>query len=128
MDILVTNTGVISLSDSYEGQTYTFDPGVATPIPEGAARHIFGYGDDNKIRIFDRHGWAQSARDYEQAYKRLAEFRFSGGRIVYDDDVSQVEDDASETEDATVQATSNGAVAPVVSVGNALLQAAQADK
>ena len=46
-------------------------------IPLEAAKHIFGYGDDNKEPYFVRLGWMKMNTDLPRAKERLGEFVFS---------------------------------------------------
>ena len=41
------------------------------------ARHLFGYGEDNKEPYFVRLGWMKMNTDLEKAKNRLSEFVFS---------------------------------------------------
>jgi len=46
--IFVRNNGSEPFSDGLDGVVYHFEPGKEIEIPEIAAKHVFGYGDDNK--------------------------------------------------------------------------------
>ena len=47
-NIFVTNRSDKKLKDGYAGVFYSFPKDETVEIPEDVARHIFGYGDDNK--------------------------------------------------------------------------------
>lgn len=75
--IYVTNKGAHALIDHFDGQPYEFPPDTCIGIPEEVAKHIFGYGDDDKIPYLARQGWMKMNTDYDAAMKRLSEFAFS---------------------------------------------------
>jgi hypothetical protein len=75
-NIFVTNRG-IPASGKFEGRIYDFPTGVEMEISEKAAKHIFGYGDDNKEPYFVRLGWMKMNTDLPRAKERLADFTFS---------------------------------------------------
>jgi hypothetical protein len=75
--IYVLNKGSHALTDYFDGRAYEFPPNVCIGIPEEVARHIFGYGDDNKIPYLARHGWMKMNTDYDVAMNRLGQFSFS---------------------------------------------------
>jgi hypothetical protein len=76
-DLYVTNNGVEPLVDSYDGTSYEFLPGKEVQIPEIVAKHVFGYGDDNKEPYFVRLGWMKMSNDLPAAKDRMAQFSFS---------------------------------------------------
>lgn len=63
MNVYVTNHRDESFEDGYAGVMYKFDPGKPTSVPVEAARHIFGYGDDNKEPYLIRLGWVSTRKD-----------------------------------------------------------------
>ena len=75
--IFVRNNGSNPLVDSYDGVSYNFACGEEVEIPEIAAKHIFGYGDDNKEPYLVRLGWMKMSSDFRIAMERLATFSFS---------------------------------------------------
>ena len=75
--IFVRNNGSNPLVDGFNGVTYNFACGEEVEIPEVAAKHIFGYGDDNKEPYLVRLGWMKMSTDYRMAMERLATFSFS---------------------------------------------------
>jgi len=46
--VWVTNKGASTLKDRHFGVDYEFRQNAPVEVPESAARHIFGYGDDKK--------------------------------------------------------------------------------
>ena len=75
--LFVRNNGDDALTDSYDGAVFDFAPGKEVEIPEIAAKHIFGYGDDNKEPYLVRLGWMKMNTDYPLAMERLGKFSFS---------------------------------------------------
>ena len=74
--IFVTNKGVPA-TGRYENVEYVFETNKELEIPLAAAKHIFGYGDDDKTQYFVRLGWMKMNTDLPRAKERLAEFVFS---------------------------------------------------
>ena len=75
--IFVRNNGDNPLVDFYDGVSYEFASGKEVEIPEIAAKHIFGYDDDNKEPYLVRLGWMKMNTDYPLAMERLGKFSFS---------------------------------------------------
>jgi hypothetical protein len=75
--IFVRNNGNDPLDDAFDGVSYHFATGQELEIPEVAAKHIFGYGDDNKEPYLVRLGWMKMSTDYRMAMERLGAFSFS---------------------------------------------------
>ena len=74
--IFVTNKGVVT-SGRFENVEYVFETNKEIELPLEAAKHIFGYGDDNKEPYFVRLGWLKINTDLPRAKERLADFVFS---------------------------------------------------
>ena len=75
--IFVRNNGPHVLNDSFNGVSYAFEPGKEIEVPEVAAKHIFGYGDDNKEPYLVRLGWMKMSNQFNLAMEKLMEFSFS---------------------------------------------------
>ena len=75
--IFVRNNGSDKFSDGLDGTVYHFEPGKEVEIPEIAAKHIFGYGDDNKEPYLVRLGWMKMSNQFDEAMEKLALFSFS---------------------------------------------------
>jgi hypothetical protein len=76
-DIYVTNNGIDPLVDSFDGTKFEFVPGKEVQVPEIVAKHIFGYGDDNKEPYLVRLGWMKMSTDFPAAMEKLCKFSFS---------------------------------------------------
>lgn len=74
--IYVLNRGQHELRDRFDGEDYVFPPNTAVQIPSDAAKLIFGFGEEDKIRAIQRLGWARTTNDLELARQRLGEFQF----------------------------------------------------
>jgi len=74
--VFVTNKG-IPATGRCNGVEYTFETNKELEIPLEAAKHIFGYGDDDKEPYFVRLGWMKMNTDLPRAKERLAEFVFA---------------------------------------------------
>lgn len=74
--IFVTNHG-IPTTGRFEGVEYTFATGEEVEILEKAAKHIFGYGVDNKEPYFVRLGWMKTNTDLQRAKDRLTQITFA---------------------------------------------------
>jgi hypothetical protein len=75
--IFVRNNGSEPFSDGLDGVVYHFEPGKEIEIPEIAAKHIFGYGDDDKEPYLIRLGWMKMSNQFNEAMEKLALFSFS---------------------------------------------------
>ena len=75
--IFVTNNSDKKLKDGYAGVFYNFPKGETVEIPINVARHIFGYGDENKEPYLARLGWIITANDLETGLAILAQWDFS---------------------------------------------------
>jgi len=74
--IFVTNNGA-PFAGRFENVEYKFDNGKEVELSLQAAKHIFGYGDDNKEPYFVRLGWMKMNTDLPQAQERLTSVKFS---------------------------------------------------
>jgi len=75
--IFVTNNSDKKLKDGYGGVFYEFKKGETVEIPENVARHIFGYGDENKEPYLARLGWIITQNDLEKGLEILAQWDLS---------------------------------------------------
>ena len=76
-NIFVTNNSDQNLKDGFAGVFYEFKKGSTVEIPEEVARHIFGYGDEDKQPYLARLGWAKTANDLEEGLERLSKWDLS---------------------------------------------------
>jgi hypothetical protein len=76
-DVWVTNTTKEHFEDMWHGDKYAFPPAKAVMVPLEVARHIFGYGMDNRVPVLARLGWAVTANDVPVGLKRLDRFVIS---------------------------------------------------
>lgn len=77
MTVYVTNRSDQEHEDSFAGVRYTFPPGKSIPIPEGAARHIFGYGEEDKEPHLVRLGWIRLKSELKDGLKKLEQFQIT---------------------------------------------------
>lgn len=75
--IFVTNHSDKAWRDRFAGVDYEFPIGKTTEIPEDAARHIFGYGSQDKEPYLARLGWCKSHNELPQALEFLGKWDFS---------------------------------------------------
>jgi hypothetical protein len=75
--IFVTNNSDKKLTDGFGGVFYEFPKGKTVEIPEEVARHVFGYGDDNKEPYLARLGWIVSRNDLDKGLEILAQWDIS---------------------------------------------------
>jgi len=76
-NIFVTNNSDIKLKDGYGGIFYEFKPGSTVEIPVETAKHIFGYGDENKEQYLARLGWLKNSSEMDKALEILSKWEFS---------------------------------------------------
>lgn len=74
--IFVTNNGDFSFEDGFAGKRYQFSVGSTVEIPLLAAKHIFGYGEQDKTPYLVRLGWLQLSNELDKAMVKLNKFKF----------------------------------------------------
>ena len=77
--IFVTNNNEFEHMDSYDGEKFFWGPGEKLPVPEEAAKHMFGYGKPDKAEALVRLGWNW---DEEVGISKLRKFVFTKAQIV----------------------------------------------
>lgn len=75
--VFVTNRGDRPHRDGWDGKKWEFAPGCTVQVPIEVARHVFGYGIDNKSDVIARLGWAATSKDLPAALARLAQFEIT---------------------------------------------------
>jgi len=73
----VTNNNTFDLVDRYDGQDFTFPAGATVALGEDAARHIFGFGEADKIPYLARQGWVRNSGEIEAGMQKLNGFSFA---------------------------------------------------
>ena len=76
-DVWVINGTKEPFEDMWHGDKYTFPPGKAVMVPLEVARHVFGYGMDNRVPVLARLGWAVTSNDVAKGLERLNRFVIS---------------------------------------------------
>lgn len=76
-DVFVTNHTDTVLEDGYDGVRYRFAPGDCIAIPEDVARHVFGYGLENREPCLVRLGWITTHNDLPSGLARLEKFEIT---------------------------------------------------
>lgn len=99
----VTNKNTFDLSDRYNGQDFVFPAGATVALEESAARHIFGFGEADKVPFLARQGWSRTSGDIEAGMQKLNGFSFSSmdtpmpGEIIPEEESAPVEEPASKS-------------------------------
>ena len=75
--VFVTNNSEKKLTAEFAYEEYNFPVGVTVALSPLAARHIFGYGDDNKEPYLARLGFIRLHSDLEEGLERLAQFEIT---------------------------------------------------
>ena len=75
--VIVTNKGDTALTDGYGGVFYEFLRGKPVEVPVHVAKHVFGYGDENKEPYLARLGWIRSHSDLDSGIERLNKFEIT---------------------------------------------------
>ena len=75
--VIVTNKTDIALTDGYNGVFYEFLRGKPVEVPVHVAKHVFGYGDENKELYLARLGWIRSHSDLDSGIERLNKFEIT---------------------------------------------------
>lgn len=74
--VFVTNKG-LPFVGRFENVDYTFENSKEVELSLEAAKHILGYGDDNKEPYFVRLGWMKMNTDLPRALERMQTVSFS---------------------------------------------------
>lgn len=93
-DVIVTNTSREDFVGQHNGQVYNLPAGASAPVPEAAAKHLFGYLCDfeERVAVALRHGWHMRKNSNgevvklsrEQMVKRLDPFDVVTAKLVAD--------------------------------------------
>lgn len=75
--VTVTNKSGIALTDGYGGVFYEFLLGKPVEVPVHVAKHVFGYGEQNKEPYLTRLGWIRSHADLDSGIERLNKFEIT---------------------------------------------------
>jgi len=75
--VFVTNTGDTKLSDGFGGVVFTFEKDKPIEIPLHVAKHVFGYGANQKEPYLARLGWIRSHADLDKGLELLAQFEIT---------------------------------------------------
>ena len=60
----------------FNGKDYLFKTGKPTDVPELVARHVFGFGMEDKTSALSRLGWARTSDEMEAGLEKLAKVTF----------------------------------------------------
>lgn len=77
MIVQVVNRSDEELEDGFAGVRYRFPVGEPVEIPVEAARHIFGYGEEDREPFLVRLGWIETRNDLPKGLKRLNKFEIT---------------------------------------------------
>ena len=72
--VYVTNHSDKELSASFNYVNLSFPIGKTVEISQDAARHVFGYGDNDKEPYLARLGWIRLHSELEQGMEKLSKF------------------------------------------------------
>jgi hypothetical protein len=75
--IYVTNHSDKELVMDYSYENYVFPVGKTVALSDKAAKHIFGYGVDDKEPYLTRLGWLRLHNEMNQALEKLEKFKIS---------------------------------------------------
>lgn len=79
--IVVRNTGDENIVARVGGQDHVFPAGEDTPCEDDVARHVFGYGEENKDAALLRLGWLLPGQPREKGLERLEKIIFKKGTV-----------------------------------------------
>lgn len=75
--VFVTNNSDKKLTAQYAYEEYNFPVGATVGLSPEAAKHIFGYGDNNKEPYLARLGFIRLHSELEEGLERLAKFEIT---------------------------------------------------
>jgi hypothetical protein len=84
--LAVKNCSDKPLHAAYHGEPYDWEAGETVKLSTEAARHIFGFGLDDKTAAFHRLGWLNTRREgkMEDALARLEQIEFVPVRQLFE--------------------------------------------
>jgi hypothetical protein len=93
--VKVTNKHPTRFRDRFDGKDYVFEPNEAVLMGDDAAKHIFGYGDPNKVPYLSRIGKmtttaVEGTGGLKDAMKWLERFEFREQVLKMEDKVADV--------------------------------------
>lgn len=80
--IIIHNTLDEGISGRFAGVDYDFPPKKDVPCDEDAARHIFGFGDQDKAPALLRLGWIIPGQPRNIAEEKLAKVVFKKAEVL----------------------------------------------
>lgn len=83
-----------AVTGRYDGKDYLFEPGEPVDMTLAAAQHIFGLGEEDKSSALNKLGFLLPGREdctLEKALDKLDKFTFDQGRIVFDSDAEDAD-------------------------------------
>lgn len=80
--VRVTNSHRETVTARFAGEQYEFKPGRPEDVHVDAARHIFGFGLEDKSSVLARLGLARSSDEVQEGVKFLAGIKFEPVPIV----------------------------------------------
>jgi len=75
--VFVTNRSDSALTDGYGGIFYEFLRGKPVEVPLHVAKHVFGYGAEDKEPYLARLGWIRSHSDLNSGIEKLSKFEIT---------------------------------------------------
>lgn len=84
--LAVTNTSQESLAAAFHGDLYEWASGETLNLSQDAARHIFGFGMEDKSAAFHRLGWLTTRPEHnlKTAMAKLAQIHFAPVKQVFE--------------------------------------------
>lgn len=75
--VRVVNTDKMRVVGRFGGEDFEFLPNKPNDVPVIVARHIFGFGDENKVNALNRLGWLQTSDQLDKAMEKLSRIIFT---------------------------------------------------
>jgi len=75
--VFITNNSDIEFKDGYNGQFFDFKKGKTVQVPETVAKHVFGWGDEDKEPYLARLGWIKTKSDIGDGIAKLEQFEIT---------------------------------------------------
>lgn len=82
--IRVVNRTGEPIAGRFNGVDYLFGHDKPLDVPIDAARHCFGFGQQDKTEAMHRLGWSKTNHDLPLALERLARVAFMEPQLVYE--------------------------------------------
>jgi len=108
--VRVINGNEKAVTGRFNGRDFHFEPDKPADVPEIVARHVFGFGIEDKLPALSRLGWARSSDELDSGMQKL-------GKVVFEEPPELVEAPTPKGARRRKGSDETGAAGPPVNAG-----------